>query len=422
MYDFGHEFENSTIAICLQDPGFVPQHNDVLSAEYFTKPEARVAVDAILRFWEQHRAVPSLHSMSVFLRGDENANEIMSYLRECEKNPTHDAPFIKDRVIDFARHRAVEEALFKCADFLKDGDYENIGREVMRSLAVGMGDDKEGYLYFDETVQRLKSYTDGREADPNVVSTGIPELDDCLDGGGLWKGELGLIQAPAGVGKTSVLMNLGYGALIQGLRVTHITLEVSGVKTARRYDMRVTGMTKEKLMAKKRTAAQRILGMCRELKCGLDIKQFATKTATCRDLSAYIQKRWEADRFRPDLLIVDYGEILAPERKLDDRWIEIDESYEALRALGQQWGCPVWTGSQTNKDAIGRRKSGIEHTGGSYGKIKTADVVISLNPEARSVAQAVVPLTMCGIKNREEKSGWEVLCNFNRETQTVVAR
>jgi replicative DNA helicase len=423
QYEFGHEFESSVLAVCLQDPSFLPKHYDVLNPEYFTKPESQAAVDWLMKFWNQYRSVPSINSFELFLRqqgGD--AEQVLSHVRSCNRQKVQDSAFIKEQVINFARHRAVEDALLKSADLLRDGDFEEIHRLMSSGLAVGSGETKEGYNYFQETVPRFKSYMAARGDDPNVVGTGMAELDDCLDGGGLWIGELGLIQAPAGAGKTAMLVNIGYGALLQGVPVAHFTLEVSSLKAARRYDMRITGMTKQQLMTKKRTAAKQILSMAAKLSCNLNIKQFPIKTASCKDLSAYLRNRWEVDRFRPGLIIADYGEILAPERRLDDRWIEIDESYEALRALGQEWQCPVWTGSQTNKAAIGTKVSGIEHTGGSYGKIKTADVVITLNPEPRSAARAVVPLTLFGAKNREEKSGWEVLCDFNKETQTILPR
>ena len=68
---------------------------------------------------------------------------------------------------------------------------------------------------------------------------------EVLDGG-LANGELGVVMAPTGGGKSFFLVNLGFGALAAGKNVIHYTFELSETHVGNRYDSRITGIpTKE---------------------------------------------------------------------------------------------------------------------------------------------------------------------------------
>ena len=79
------------------------------------------------------------------------------------------------------------------------------------------------------------------EASRHTITTGWDVIDDLMDGG-LGPGELGVIVAPSGIGKTWVLSALGAAAVKAGKNVLHYTLELNENYVGLRYDACFTGI------------------------------------------------------------------------------------------------------------------------------------------------------------------------------------
>ena len=69
----------------------------------------------------------------------------------------------------------------------------------------------------------------------DTVPTDWSPINDLMDGG-LGPGELGVVVAPSGVGKTWILTALGASAVRQGLSVVHYTMELSENYVGPEYD------------------------------------------------------------------------------------------------------------------------------------------------------------------------------------------
>jgi len=82
---------------------------------------------------------------------------------------------------------------------------------------------------------------------------------------------------------------------------------------------------------------------------------------------------------KPDLLIIDYVDLLKSKRKSIDRKDEIDDIYISTKALAREQKVPIWTVSQVNR--AGAKDDVIEgdKAAGSYNKIMIADFAMSLS-------------------------------------------
>ena len=76
-------------------------------------------------------------------------------------------------------------------------------------------------------------------------------FDNHMDGG-LGKGELGFVVAPAGSGKSWFLAHLGAEAMKQGKNVMHFTMELNEKYVGLRYDAYFSGLAFQEV--KKNTA------------------------------------------------------------------------------------------------------------------------------------------------------------------------
>jgi replicative DNA helicase len=101
--------------------------------------------------------------------------------------------------------------------------------------------------------------------------------------GGLGPGELGVVVAPSGVGKTWILTALGASAVRQGLSVVHYSLELSEHYVGQRYDTVFSKIPSANVKERKEEVREKI----KALKGNLLIKYFPPKGVSSKDCTTY---------------------------------------------------------------------------------------------------------------------------------------
>ena len=137
--------------------------------------------------------------------------------------------------------------------------------------------------------------------------TGIPHLDkkDVLNGG-LGKGEIGVITANTGVGKSHFLVSMGAEALRVGKNVIHYTFELSETAVGTRYDSNLCNIDSSDIIDRK----EEVLKHYEENDYGrLIIKQYPTGSASIVTIRNHIEKLTMKD-FVPSLIVIDYADIM----------------------------------------------------------------------------------------------------------------
>lgn len=239
--------------------------------------------------------------------------------------------------------------------------------------------------------------------------TGVAELD--RRGFGPTRKELWLYVANTKSGKTWMLIHLAKIAAVHRLKVCHITLELSEHRTAQRYFQalfavgkrrdktvstrfeldtlgRITGFDAQPVKAGLALDDPHIRSKLeRKIKTGqrtLDnvyIKEFATGSLTVNQLTAYLDNLENTERFTPDLLIIDYPDLM----KLDtaNYRLSIDQLYKDLRGMASERNIAVAAVSQSNRGAAKAKLVGIDAVAEAYTKIAHADTVLTFSQTAQ---------------------------------------
>ena len=209
--------------------------------------------------------------------------------------------------------------------------------------------------------------------------------------GGLGKGELGVIVAPAGVGKTWCLQAIGASAVKLGLSVIHYTLELNLSYVGLRYDTVFSGIPTTNIKYYKEEVEKKI----KKLKGNLIIKYFPTKSIGVQGIEAHL-KQVEIQGIIPDLVIVDYADILRGVGT--ERRFVLENVYEDLRGLAGEVDIPIWTASQANRSSLEEDIIDATKVSESYAKVMIADFVISLSRKVEDKIANTARLHI--IKNR----------------------
>ena len=291
---------------------------------------------------------------------------IKEQLKEAYKASDEDLKYIEEEFSNFCKNQQLKKALLSSVDLLNAGDYDSIRHLVDNALKSGQ-DKNIGHEYEKDTESRY------REEHRVAIATPWDKFNDLLQGG-LGGGDFGLIFGNPGGGKSWSLIALGGHAVKMGYNVIHYTLELGADYVGRRYDAFFTGCDVGKITKHK----ARVEEVIAELPGRLIIKEYSPGKATISTLESHIKKCIDLE-FKPDLIIIDYVDLLRSKRNNRERKEEIDDIYLSTKGLARELNIPIWSVSQVNR--AGAKDDIIEgdKAAGSYDKIMVTDVAMSLS-------------------------------------------
>jgi replicative DNA helicase len=368
LSSYGYSFQIKVITALFTDRLFLQQISDILIPTYFESDANNWIVTKILEYNKEYKAPPTLEVMKVKIEDvdhDVLKQQIIDHLKDAWKFvEATDLEFIKQQALDFCKNQEIKKAILSSVELLKHGKYEDIKSKIDDALKAG-GDKDIGHDYMTSIEERYtEAVRDTKETPWEVIN----ELTD----GGLGKGELGVFVAPAGIGKSWGLINIGANAIKKGQTVLHYTLELNEAYVGLRYDSVVTGIANQNLKHYQSQVKEDL----EKLDGELIIKYYPTKTVSVLGLRGHIEKCIMQGR-KPDVVIVDYADLLRGHGQ--EKRHELEGIYEDLRGLAGEYEIPVWTASQANRSALEEDVIGAEKISESYGKVMVADFVISLS-------------------------------------------
>ena len=366
---YGTAFQVKVLSSLLTHKGFLQNINDVLSEEYFDNQAHKWIIGEILNYYEEYHTTPTMEVLKVEMKKVENEVlqlSIKEQLREAYQASSSDLEYIENEFSSFCKNQQLKKALLNSVDLLNSGDFEAIRGLIDNALKAG-AEKNIGYEYIKDTEARY------REEARTTVPTPWDKFNNLMQGG-LGNGDFGLIFGNPGGGKSWTLVALGGFAVKLGYNVLHYTLELGEDYVGRRYDAFFTGKSVDTLFKSK----DKIEEVVKELPGQLIIKEYAPGQATVNTLRAHIQKCNDLE-FKPDLIIIDYVDLLSSKKRTQDRKGEIDDIYVSTKGLAKELQLPIWSVSQVNR--AGAKDDVIEgdKAAGSYDKIMITDVAISLS-------------------------------------------
>jgi replicative DNA helicase len=368
LSSYGYAFQIKVITALFTDKAFMQQISDILSPKYFESDANEWIVDTALEYHKQYKTSPTLEVMKVKLHDVSNdvlKTQIKEHLKDAFRySQADDLDFIKQQALDFCKNQEIKKAILSSVELLKIGKYDDIKMQIDNALKAG-GDKEIGHDYMISIDERYtESVRDTKETPWEIINE--------LTSGGLGKGELGVFVAPAGIGKSWGLINIGAHAIRKGMTVIHYTLELNAAYVGLRYDSVVTGIANQNL----KHYQDQVKTDLGKLTGDLIIKYYPTKTVSVMGLRSHIEKCIMQGK-KPDVIIVDYADLLRGYGA--EKRHELEGIYEDLRGLAGEYDVPVWTASQANRSALEEDVIGAEKIAESYGKVMVADFIISLS-------------------------------------------
>lgn len=372
LKEFGLTFQTKCISVLALDRVFLERISDIIDPNFFETSAHKWIVTFIREYFNQYRDVPSMDVFKVEINNISDAvlqTSVVEQVKQAYKNTSvNDSEYIKDKFLEFCKNQKLKSAIYEASNLLKLSDYDGIWKLI--SDASKAGEDRNiGHDYFEDFDARMS------EAARETIKTGWDIIDGHLDGG-LGKGELGFIVAPAGSGKSWFLTSIGVAALRQGKNVMHFTMELNEKYVGRRYDACFSGIAFQDV--------RKYQSQIRDSHKGVDgklyIKYFPMNTASALTLKSHVERTQLMTRKKIDLIIVDYADLLRPFliQKQSNSYEQGGDTYGELRSMGGEIQVPIWSASQANRGAHEEDIVGALNVADSYKKIMIGDFIMSL--------------------------------------------
>ena len=370
---FGKSFQEKLVQSMFYDRSFFDQMSDVFDPYFLEVKYLRLFYERLANYRQKFEKHPSVEIMASIIKTEmEEESEVLQkqvkdyFARIVATSQVEDEEYVKVTALDFCKKQKLKEAIMKSVGLLKTSSFDQISEVINQAMKLGLDND-HGYDYLIDFEERFLKRS------RNPMTTGWKIIDD-ITKGGLGRGELGVVIAPTGAGKSMALVHLGAQAINEGKNVVYYTLELQDTVVASRFDSCITGVKLQDLHSFK----DLIYDQVKELDGKLIVKEYPTKSASVNKLKQHLEKLRRSG-FEPDLICVDYGDLLQPISSYKEKRIELETIYEDLRGMAQEFECPVWTASQTNRSGLNAEVVTMESISEAFNKCFVADLIFTLS-------------------------------------------
>jgi replicative DNA helicase len=417
---YGKTFQEKTVQALFADRQWASEMIEVMTHEHFELKYLRYLVERYFSHYRKYKTFPTLPLLITIVADELRTtvdiamrDNVIDYVQRIKQNPDpSDLAYVKDKSRDFCKKQALKSALEKAVDLMDVDKYESIVDVVKRAVVVG-SPSSLGHDLIEDMDSRFVAMK--REC----ICTGMPELDaKGVLNGGLGRGEIIVIIAPSGAGKSHFMTFFGANALKQKKNVLHFTFELSAEQIGLRYDANLTGIACDDIIENKDVVKQYYAENAASLG-SLKIASYPPNTASVFTLRSHIE-RLALKGFVPDVIIVDYADIMRSTRQYDALRHELALIYQELRGLAVEQRVPVITASQSNRDGSNADVIDLTNMSESYSKAFITDVVISLS--RKSAEKSLGTGRMFIAKNRAGRDGllWNVSIDTAHSKFAVV--
>lgn len=370
-------FEYVVAYNALTDETYLSAIIDHLRPTFFKNPDIKTIVSLVAEFYQKRSTVPTITELKTYLVTDTLKTSFKNVVANFKYI---DAKFNKQELYEntekFFREKAVYEAILKTVNDYSDNKVNTSDTLTVfeKACSISLVDDL-GHNYFKEIDKHCKDL----QTTYTYISSGWKWLDSKIEGGFLASGRaLYVFSGFTNSGKSIFLGNLAVNFLKQNKKVLIISLEMSESIYSKRISTQISKIPVGKLSSTTEQLKDNIIDYKKQYPgADLLVKEFPPKSITCNHIKAYI-KKLIAKGFKPDVILVDYINLINPTIITPSSYENVKSVAEQLRALTYVFEVPIISATQINRSGAGVANPGLELVSESIGLTFTVDVQFAI--------------------------------------------
>ena len=385
---------------------------DVLEPKYFDNQYFKLIMQMTKEYYHKYEHAPSFSTLEQITKSEVTSpmaqKMVLDMINQVNETPNDGYQYVQEKSLKFCKQQELQKVMTKAQKIIDKGDFESydyLEEMVREALQVGEVDTGTADVFFN-----LDEVLDDDFRHP--IPIGIPGIDNLLKGG-LAKGEIGVILAPTGVGKTTVLSKISNNAFNLGYSVLQIFFEDNPKIIQRKHFTMWTKIAPDNLSLHKEEVLEKVRQIKENAPNRLILKKLPSDTLTMNQIKNQIRKMM-AEGTKIDMVVVDYIDCIVPDKNLGDEWKSEGSVMRGFESMCHELDIAGWTATQGNRSSISSEVVTTDQMGGSIKKAQVGHVIISV---AKSLQQKEMNLATIAItKSRIGKDGIEFEnCKFDNE-------
>ena len=378
------DLEDKMFSLLVSEPSFSREAIPLCEPQDFSSPGIQYVMTIIKKYFNQYKNVPTqtivLNEIKKTMAGvrphkDEVQNIAHAVALMTKTIPESEAPYVKNEFMEFLKNQRMRRALGDSITKVTEGKVDEVMPTIQEATRIGVVDDP-GREYTENYLDRI---SERQSKDSELrVPTLIPPLDHLLRGG-LGPEELGVILGVPKKGKSMTLVNLCFAGTIMRKRSVYISLEMSELDIMSRFDSLFTGIPFKALTQSEEQLMEHYEKI-KKYSGYLFVKGFPARMCKVSTIDQFL-RHLENRGSRPDMCVIDYGNLIRPERTRVDgnKYYILDEIFQDLQSLAKEWKIPIWTVARAGRKAIDAVHVTEKYTAESLAINYACDVMLSLN-------------------------------------------
>ena len=408
----GNTFQLQLLNQIVVDREFSSSIMDVIESSYFDNKYFKIILQMTKEYYVKYESTPNFETLDQIVKSEISqelvAKIVVDTIKQIKNAPLEGTLFVQEKALKFCKQQELQKAMDKAQKIINGGDFESYDKvEGLVREALQVGERETGIT---DIFANLDTVLDEDFRHP--IPIGIPGIDKLLKGG-LAKGEIGVILAPTGVGKTTILTKIANTAFNLGYNVLQVFFEDNPKIVQRKHFTLWTGIAPDDLVIHKEEVMSKINEVHETMKNELILKKLSSDSMTMNQIKNQVRKII-ADGTRIDLILLDYIDCVLPESTSKDEWKAEGSVMRGFESMCHELNLVGWTATQGNRSSISSDVVTTDQMGGSIKKAQVGHVIITI---AKSLQQKEMNLATIAItKSRIGKDGVVFEnCKFNNE-------
>jgi len=408
----GSSFQQSLIKSIIEDKKYGETIIDVIESKFFDNNSFRFIMENLKELYTSYNKIPDYNTIAQkIMTENDNKETAKIHLDTLEliKENKQDSGFVKDTALNFCKQQNLKRELKLIQNIIENGDFEEynkIEQIIQKAMQVGVKGDEAVDIFHDPESVLQKNFR-------HAIPTGIVGIDNLLNGG-LGISELGVVLAPTGVGKTTILTKIANSAYNCGYNVLQIVFEDNADNIRRKHFTIWSGISPDEQPDHKEEILKLIEEKNKNSKNFLKVLKLPSAGITISEIRTTIRKMI-SDGLKVDLVIVDYVDCISPEKSnYGDEWKGEGSIMRHLESMTSEFNIAMWIATQGNRESISSEVVTTDQMGGSIKKAQIGHVILSVAKTLEQKEHGMATLTL--LKSRIGKDGVIFQnCKFNNE-------
>lgn len=388
----GNTFQLQLLNQIILDKEFSHSIIDVIENNYFENKYFKIIIQMIREYYTKYDHTPSFETLEQITKSElqqEIASKVvLDTIKKIKDAPIDGVGFVQEKALKFCKQQELQKVMTKAQKIIDGGEFENYDalEEMVRgALQVGAKDTSAMDVF-----SNMDQVLDDDYRHP--IPMGIPGIDRLLKGG-LAKGEIGVILAPTGVGKSTILTKIANHAFNTGNNVLQIFFEDNPKVIQRKHYTLWTKIHPDELSEKREEVITKVKEIEESMPNKLIMNKLPSDTVTMSQIKNQIRKM-VADGNKIDMVLLDYIDCVVPDKNLGDEWKSEGSVMRAFEAMCHEMDLVGWTATQGNRNSISSEVVTTDQMGGSIKKAQVGHVIITV---AKTLQQKEMKLATIAI-------------------------